>query len=77
MEGRKRGTIAANFVGKIDYWPLSYISLNAYLVICALVGLSLIFCESGCGPSVFCLRIAVEMFCINITTIKKRSGRKI
>jgi hypothetical protein len=43
----KRGAIAANYVGKIDYWPLSYISLNAYLLICALAGLSLIFYRVG------------------------------
>jgi hypothetical protein len=43
----KRGAIAANYVGRIDFWPLSYISLNTYLVICALAGLSLIFYRIG------------------------------
>ncbi len=43
----KRGTIAANYTRRIEYWPLSYISLNAYLLVCALAGLSLIFYRVG------------------------------
>jgi hypothetical protein len=43
----KRGAIAANYTAKIEYWPLSYVSLNTYLVICVVAGLSLVFYRVG------------------------------
>jgi hypothetical protein len=43
----KRGAFAAKYAGHIEYWPLSYVSLNTYLVICVVAGLSLVFYRIG------------------------------
>jgi hypothetical protein len=66
----KRGAIAANYTGKIEFWPLSYISLNTYLFVCALAGLSLIFYRVG-------LWIFGLLFCALLTRCAISIYRKI